>query len=79
MGQLISPIFAQFLTTPLHLLGLDIYNRPGLSLAERYKYIKGIFNNSLVIRMMRFLPAYGFGGIINIELRRYLKGEINSH
>jgi hypothetical protein len=26
--------------------------------------------------MMRFLPAYGFGGIINTELRKTLKARI---
>lgn len=79
MGQLGSPLCAQFVTTIWHLLGLDIYNRPGLSLADRFKYIKGIYIKSLLMRMMRNLPAYGIGGIINIELRRFLKGESAHH
>lgn len=64
----------QLVGTPIHLMALDLYNRPGVSFSERVKHIKGIFTNSLVLRMMRFLPAFGFGGIINIELRRSLKG-----
>ena len=27
-AQLVSPILIQFIATPLHLIGLDIYNRP---------------------------------------------------
>lgn len=66
LGQLISPIMVQFIATPFHLTALDFYNRPGLSIKERYTHIKSIFTNALFLRMMRFLPAYGFGGIINI-------------
>lgn len=29
MGQLISPLMIQLIATPIHLLSLDIYNRPG--------------------------------------------------
>lgn len=46
---------------------------------DRVKYIRGIFKNALLIRMARFLLVYGFGGIINIELRRDLKGEFMHH
>lgn len=35
------------------------------------KYLKSIYTNSVVLRMLRFLPAYGIGGIVNIELRKY--------
>lgn len=78
IAQLICPLMVQFIATPIHLLSLDIYNRPGKVLADRVKYIRGIFKNALMIRMLRFLPAYGFGGIINTELLRYLKGEAKS-
>lgn len=77
IAQLTSPLLIQFIATPIHLLALDLYNRPGITAAERYLHIKNIFSNAIVLRMMRFLPAYGFGGIINIELRKYLKERAN--
>jgi hypothetical protein len=29
----------------------------------------------LTIRVLRFLPAFGIGGVVNIELRRALKAD----
>ena len=69
IAQLTSPLLIQFIGTPLHLIGLDIYNRPHEDAAGRYKYIRPIFWNTLSLRMMRFLPAYGIGGIVNTDLR----------
>lgn len=31
--------------------------------------------SSLTLRMLRFLPAYGLGGIANMELRTYFRGQ----
>jgi hypothetical protein len=28
-------------------------------------YLKSIYPNALAMRMLRFLPAYGIGGVIN--------------
>ena len=73
IAQIISPLLIQFIGTPLHLVGLDIYNHPHASNIERIKHLKAIYWNSLFLRMLRFLPAYGIGGIINIELRNYFQ------
>lgn len=40
---------------------------------QHMSYIKSIYWSTLALRMMRFLPAYGIGGICNIELRRWAK------
>lgn len=42
---------------------------------KRVKHIRAIFKHALAIRMARFLLVYGFGGIVNIELRKFLKRE----
>ena len=65
-GQLISPLIIQFIATPLHLFGLDYYNRENLAFMKRMQYIGSIYWNTVLLRMMRFLPAYGLGGIANI-------------
>lgn len=73
IAQVVSPPLIQFVATPIHLLALSLYNDPHFNFEERVKSIKSIYSNALVIRMLRFLPAYGFGGIINIECRNALK------
>lgn len=66
IAQMISPLIVQLVATPLHLVGLDWYNNPLSSLAERLLFLRKIYTNSLLIRMLRFLPTYGIGGIVNI-------------
>lgn len=72
IAQLTSPVVIQLIGTPIHLLGLDLYNRKGLTMSERLAYLKGIYTHTAILRMLRFLPAYGIGGVVNIELRKYL-------
>ena len=45
-------------------------------MGEQFAAIKKLYWNTVALRMMRFLPSYGFGGIFNIELRKYLKSRI---
>jgi len=73
MAQLLCPLFIQLIGTPLHLSALDINNNPNSTLTERITRIKSIYPSTLALRMLRFLPAYGIGGIVNIKLRKYLK------
>lgn len=73
IAQLASPLLIQVIVTPLHLIGLDIYNREGKRLGDRVKHMRGLYLSALSMRMIRFLPAYGIGGIINRELRKAMK------
>lgn len=73
IAQLACPLLIQIVSTPLHLLGLDIYNRKGEGLASRARLIAKLYPAATGMRMIRFLPAYGIGGVINTELRRALK------
>lgn len=70
------PMLIQFVGTPFHLLGLGYYNEKGKSFMEHVKYMRSIYFSTLALRMMRFLPAYGIGGICNIELRRWAKDSV---
>ncbi|ORY38009.1 hypothetical protein BCR33DRAFT_700857 [Rhizoclosmatium globosum] len=72
--QLLLPCAFQFVTTPVHLLGLDYYNRPDHVAAGgsigRVRAIGKEYLPSVFARMGRILPAFGFGGVINQRVRR---------
>lgn len=72
-GQCIAPMTIQLLSTPIFLLGLDLQERPAkLSVGERVAKIRSQYIGKTLARMARILPAFGGGGIINIELRPWL-------
>ena len=67
--QLFCPVAMQFLTTPMHLLGLDMYNRPTSSWQNRYELIASNYRKTVLARIARILPAFGFGGLGNKRIR----------
>ncbi|KAL8654584.1 MAG: hypothetical protein Q9226_003376 [Calogaya cf. arnoldii] len=76
LAQVLTPAAMQVFTTPLHLWGLDLYNRPGVSLAERVVQVGKNWAGSTLVRMGRIIPAFGFGGVINAKVRRRLMGNL---
>eukprot|EP01038_Epipyxis_sp_PR26KG_P008602 gene8602-11626_t len=70
-AQLLLPISMQILSTPLHLLGLDVYNRPTIenNSISRIKFIQQEYLKTTLARMARIFPAYGVGGVINKSMR----------
>ncbi|ORX92688.1 hypothetical protein K493DRAFT_303159 [Basidiobolus meristosporus CBS 931.73] len=68
-AQLITPVGVQFLSTPLHLTGLDLYNRPGIAAAQRIAFLKKETGPTTAIRMVRILPAFSLGGVANKWMR----------
>jgi len=79
-AQLITPVSMQILSTPLHLLGLDIYNRgKNISIQERLTFIKKEYSKTLLARMSRIFPAFGIGGVINRYIRKEGKEFINRY
>ncbi|KAL8674815.1 MAG: hypothetical protein Q9168_000796 [Polycauliona sp. 1 TL-2023] len=76
VAQILTPAAMQVFTTPLHLWGLDLYNRPGVSLAERLRQVGTNWAGSTFARMGRIIPAFGFGGVINGKVRRRLMGKL---
>lgn len=82
LAQFSIPAAVQLFSTPLHLLGLDLYNRQpvdGLPAAERWARVKRDWAPSCMARIGRIVPAYGVGGVVNTRLRqrlmRRLEGE----
>ena len=73
-AQLLCPVGIQAFTAPIHLLGLDLYNRDAHeALAEGVSRARASFRNYGPVtgaRMFRILPAFGIGGIGNRMLRR---------
>lgn len=69
-AQFLAPAAVQLISTPFHLLGLDLYNRNGgTPLSDRFRKVRVDWLKSSVARMCRIVPAFGFGGIVNNSMR----------
>ncbi|UPK96690.1 hypothetical protein LCI18_007625 [Fusarium solani-melongenae] len=78
-AQFMAPAMVQFISTPMHLLGLDLYNRPAsgpagavVSLRDRWDLIGRNWLISSVARICRIVPAFGVGGVVNMKVRKNL-------
>jgi hypothetical protein len=69
LAQLLTPVCMQVMSTPLHLVGLDLYNRPQATLAERSNFLAREYLKTTAARMARILPAFGLGGVVNKGVR----------
>lgn len=67
-----SPILFQFVLTPFHLLGYDVYYRKTSTVSERAIRMAKIYPSTLGLRMVRMGGAYGVGGVSNKNLRNFL-------
>ena len=86
-AQFIAPAMVQFVSTPLHLLGLDIYNRPtgcshaacsgGITRACRWQCVRRDWLGAAFARIGRIVPAFGVGGVVNAGVRKSLMGKID--
>ena len=76
-AQFIAPAAMQLFSTPVHLLGLDLFNRQGrLGFAERLARVTRDWGVSALARMGRIVPAFGVGGVVNGNVRRNLIGRL---
>ncbi|KAG9411609.1 hypothetical protein AC1031_017246 [Aphanomyces cochlioides] len=75
VSQMVCPAVWQMASTPLHLLGLDLYNRPQATVASRTQFISREYMKSSMARMARIVPAFGLGGIGNMQIRNSLREE----
>ncbi|KAF7718088.1 Uncharacterized protein PECH_002425 [Penicillium ucsense] len=74
-AQFACPALMQFFSTPMHLLGLDLYNRQppgGLPWTDRLGRIRRDYISSSFARMGKIVPAYGIGGVVNVRMRATL-------
>jgi len=79
VAQFLAPAGIQLLSTPLHLWGLDLYNRPmgnGVGWRARVGRVSRDWLGSSLARMGRVLPAFGVGGLVNSGVRRRMIGSI---
>jgi hypothetical protein len=71
IAQFIAPAAVQVFSTPMHLLGLDFYNRNGTTtLVQRWDVVKRAWAVSCLARLCRIIPAFGVGGVVNAGVRR---------
>lgn len=75
-AQFLAPAMVQLASTPLHLLGLDLYNRPRASVGERWKQVSGNWGVSAAARICRIVPAFGVGGVVNMRVRGWGMGVV---
>ncbi|KAI9677761.1 MAG: hypothetical protein M1829_002533 [Trizodia sp. TS-e1964] len=74
-AQFLAPVAMQVASTPLHLLGLDLYNRRAVSgVVWRVRAAKVVrdWAGSCAARMGRIGFAFGVGGVVNTRVRRRL-------
>jgi len=74
IAQFLAPAGVQLFSTPLHLLGLDLYNRArgGVSWGDRWRIVKKNWGVSAAARICRIVPAFGVGGVVNAKVRKGL-------
>lgn len=70
IAQFAAPAAIQLASTPVHLLGLDLYNRShGEGWRSRASIIWKNWGISAMARVCRIVPAFGAGGVINKNVR----------
>ena len=69
--QLACLASTQLLSTPLYLLGMDLYYTPNSTIMARGKCIASEYNSAVVLRVSRICPAFGIGGKGNKVFRNY--------
>jgi len=69
-AQLATPCAMQVVITPIHLLGLNLYNAPVATTSERLRAVAKTYPEATGVRMFRFFWAYGVGGLVNKSLNQ---------
>ncbi|PWY85904.1 hypothetical protein BO70DRAFT_217736 [Aspergillus heteromorphus CBS 117.55] len=76
-AQLAIPAAIQLVSTPIHLLGLDLYNRrAALPSSDRFSRVSRDWVGASLMRMCRIIPAFGIGGFANTEGRAFLHRQL---
>jgi hypothetical protein len=71
IAQFLAPASVQLISTPMHLLGLDLYNRgQKMGWGDRWAIVKKNWGVSAAARICRIVPAFGVGGVVNSKLRK---------
>ncbi|KAH7155773.1 hypothetical protein B0J13DRAFT_593786 [Dactylonectria estremocensis] len=76
-AQIMMPAAAQLVTTPLHLLGLDLSTRQyRLPIRERISAIRQHFCVATPLRMIRIIPGFGIGSVVNTSCRTSMSARV---
>jgi hypothetical protein len=81
VAQFVTPAAVQLVSTPLHLLGLDLYNRPEAAVGGvdgRARKVVRDWGMSAVARICRIVPAFGVGGVVNTKVRKNFMGKLEA-
>ena len=70
--QLATPVISQLFTTPLHLVGLSIYNHANGGVGKHMETLRTTYPSTVVLRMLRIIPAFSVGGVVNRSVRQTL-------
>ena len=68
-AQLLVPAAINLVSSPVHLLGLSLYNNPGFGALEHVAGVAAVYVSVTVSRVMKGFCAYGLGGVSNTALR----------
>jgi hypothetical protein len=68
-SQLVTPSAIQLVSTPLHLVGLDLFNRPDATAGMRLALVKRLYASSVALRFGRTAISFGMVSTIACKLR----------
>ncbi|GAP92799.2 hypothetical protein SAMD00023353_9500080 [Rosellinia necatrix] len=80
LAQFAAPAAVQLFSTPIHLLGLDLYNRPAagaVAWSDRWALVRKNWLISCAARICRIVPAFGLGGTVNMKVRRNMMEKLS--
>lgn len=70
-SQILLPAMIQVISTPIHLLGLEHYNKQGrIPFLVRLSAVWKNMGVAIPLRILRIVPAFGFGNVVNTSLRQ---------
>lgn len=64
-SSFVVPMLAQLISSPLHILALDTCARSDASFIDHLRQISLSYRSVCVGRLMRIIPAFGIGGVLN--------------
>ncbi len=76
-ASLTLPVISQIISTPIHILAIDLYNNPNSNLHEKMQNIIKQYKSICAGRIIRVFPAFCIGGFVNDMLRNRSKTNLN--
>ena len=73
-AQLLVPAAINLVSSPVHLLGLSLYNNPGFGPLEHVAGVAAVYVTVTGTRILKGFCAFGIGGVSNL----YLRGKLGS-